>query len=106
MDSALKNWQEKEFNEFIKSKKDGVIEFGAPWCAACKLIEPTIKDLAKDHKGIFFAKIDVAKNPGVASKMGVMSLPNILFIKGGKVIDQMIGSANKKILLEKIKKLK
>jgi len=106
MVSTLENWQEKEFNNLLKSKKNGVVEFSAPWCGACKLIEPAILDLSKDFKNVTFAKINVSKSPGLASRMGVMSLPNILFINGGKVIDQIIGSTTKKAIQERIKKFK
>jgi len=106
MASTLENWHEKEFNHFLKNKGVGVIEFGAPWCAACKLIDPILGELSKEYKNITFAKIDVSKNPGVTAKMAVMSLPNILFINGGKVKDQIIGSANKSAIREKLKKLK
>ena len=105
MASTLENWQEKDFNSFLKSKKIGVVEFGASWCAGCKLVEPIILDLSKRFKDLTFAKIDVAKNPGLASRMGVMSLPNILFLKNGKVAEQIIGSTVKKAIEEKIKKI-
>lgn len=103
--SELKEWHEKEFNELIKSKETGIVEFGAPWCTACKISEPILVETAKENKTMIFAKIDVAKNPGLASKMGVMSLPNILIINSGKVVDQIIGSVTKKALTEKIKKV-
>jgi thioredoxin 1 len=99
----LQEFREKEFNELIKSKGNAVIEFGAPWCAACKLTEPIICEAQKKYPEISFAKIDVGKMPGIASRMGVMSLPNILVIKNGKVADQVIGTTTKKILEEKIK---
>lgn len=103
--SELKEWHEKEFNELIKSKEAGIVEFGAPWCAACKISEPALMEASGENKTIIFAKIDVAKNPGLASKMGVMSLPNVLIIKSGKVVDQIIGSVTKKALAERIKKV-
>jgi len=106
MVSTLENWPEKKFKDFLKNKGVGVIEFGAPWCAACKSIDPILGDLSKEQKDVTFAKIDVSKNPGIASRMGVMSLPNILFINGGKVRDQIIGSATRKAIQEKIKKFK
>jgi len=106
MSSVLNSWQENDFNDFIKSKKAGLILFSAPWCSACKLISPVIEDLAKNYPDFPFAKINVSKNPGLASKMGIMSLPNILLINGGKVKDQIIGFTNKKEIETKIKKLK
>lgn len=102
---TLTEWQEKEFNEFLKTKKNGVVEFGAPWCHACKLTEPLVAEMAVDHPDIVFAKIDVAKNPGLASRMGVMSLPNILFLNSGSVKEQIIGATNKKTLEDKLKKI-
>lgn len=102
---ALKEITEKEFNEALKNKHHGVVEFSAPWCAACKATEPILEDLSKSFESLFFAKVDVAKSPGLASRMGVMSLPNILFLNGGSVKDQIIGATTKKNLEEKIKKI-
>jgi len=106
MGSNLKEWKEKDFDELIKSHGNAIVEFGAPWCGTCKVSEPIIANLQSNHKEIAFARIDVGKAPGLSSKMGVMSLPNILVVKKGKVIDQIIGVPTKKILEEKIKKLK
>jgi thioredoxin 1 len=104
MSSALKEWQEKEFNHFLKDKSTGIVEFGAAWCSACKIVEPIVADVSSKFPKMSFARVDVAKNPGLASRMGVMSLPNILIIKHGKVIDQIIGACNAKTLETKIKK--
>ncbi len=103
---TLKKWQEKEFNEFLSDKISGVIEFGADWCNACKLTEPIIIEVAVKYPNLAFAKIDVAKNPGLASRMGVMSLPNILIFNKGKVVEQIIGATSAKNLEEKIKSIK
>ncbi|OGD56579.1 hypothetical protein A2V71_02690 [Candidatus Berkelbacteria bacterium RBG_13_40_8] len=105
MGSNLKEWKEKEFNELMKTRGNAIVEFGAPWCGSCKASEPIIASLQSNHKEISFAKIDVGKAPGLASRMGVMSLPNILVIKKGKIIDQIFTVPTKKILEEKIKKL-
>lgn len=101
----LNEWREKDFTKAQKDKQVCVVEFGAPWCAACKKTEPIVAELAKEYRSIKFAKIDVAKNPGLASRMGVRSLPNILFLNGGKVKDQIVASTTKKELEEKIKKI-
>lgn len=103
MQSKLKEFDDKRFNEFIKSKLSGLIIFSAPWCAACKLITPVIEKVAQINKDLVYAKIDVAKNPGLASKMAVMSLPNILLIKNGKVAEQIIGATSQKELEKKLK---
>lgn len=103
---SLPEWQEKEFDEFLKAKKSGVVEFGAPWCGACKATEPQIEKSAQKYQGLEFAKIDVGKNSALASKMGVMSLPNVIVFKEGKVIEQMIGMTTANILNEKLAKIK
>lgn len=100
---TLKEIDENDFNAIIKNKKSAVVEFSAKWCSACKLTEPVVSDVALKHPDIIFSKIDVAKNPGLASKMGVMSLPNIFIIKKGKIADQIIGATSEKILENKIK---
>lgn len=105
MGSKLEEWMEKDFNAAMKAKEVCLVEFGAPWCAACKKTEPIVAELAKEYKNIKFARIDVAKNPGLASRMGVRSLPNILFLNGGKVKDQIIASATKKAIEDKIKQI-
>jgi len=102
---ALKELTEKEFDEALKNKNHGVVEFSAPWCNACKITEPILEDLSKSFQSLFFAKVDVAKCPGLASRMGVMSLPNILFLNGGSVKDQVIGATTKKTLEEKLQKI-
>jgi len=102
---ALTEWTEKEFNEALKDKTHGVVEFSAPWCNACKMTEPILEDLSKSFETLKFAKIDVAKCPGLASRMGVMSLPNLLFINGGGVKEQIIGATTKAKIEENLKKI-
>ena len=105
MATQLIEWQEQDFTTALKTKDVTVVEFGAPWCNACKMTEPVVEELAKDYSNIKFAKIDVSKNPGLASKMGVMSLPNILILSEGKVVEQIIGAANRVKIEEKLKKV-
>ena len=105
MSTQLVEWQEKDFNSALKTKEIAIVEFGAPWCNACKMTEPIVAQLAKDFPEIRFAKIDVSANAGLASRMGVMSLPNILFLVDGKVKEQIIGAANRAKIEDRIKKL-
>lgn len=100
---SLPSWDEKKFNEFIDNKGNGVIEFSAPWCGACKATEPQIEEVAKKHEALRFAKVDVGKNSELAAKMGVMSIPNIFIFKNGKVSDQIIGLTSTQTLEQKIK---
>lgn len=106
MSVTLQEFKEKEFNEFLKSKENGLALFSAPWCAACKIIIPIIKKIAESYDKIIFIKIDVSKSPGLASKMGVMSLPNIIIFNKGKVVSQIIGTTTQKDIEKNLKKIK
>jgi len=102
--SRLKELDEKSFKEFI-NQEVALVSFGAPWCHACHRVTPILEELMNHFKErVSFAKMDVVKNPGVSSRYGVMSLPNILIFKRGKVTEQIIGASTKKAIEEQIKK--
>jgi thioredoxin 1 len=105
MPKGLLDWGEVEFNQLMKDKKSAVVDFRADWCHTCAVVEPVFSEVAKDNPGVTFSKVDVSKNQKLATKMGVMSLPNILVIKAGKVVDQIIGATDKSTLESKIKKI-
>ena len=105
MASRLKELNEKSFKEFINQEL-ALVSFGAPWCHACHRVTPILEEMMNHYKGrVNFAKMDVVKNPGVSSRYGVMSLPNILIFKKSKVVEQIIGASTKKAIEEQIKKL-
>ena len=101
----MKDFVDKEFDAFLKAKEDGIVMFSAPWCNACKAVSPLVEKVSENYSDFNFAKVDVSVSPAIASRMGVMSLPNILIFKKGKVVDQIIGTTTEKSLESKIKKL-
>ncbi len=96
--------KEGEFRKNV-SKGVAVVGFWAPWCHTCHVVMPILGEVssAMREEARFF-KVNVVENPSVASKYGVMSLPNILIFKENKVADQIIGSASKKTIKKKKKK--
>lgn len=83
-----------------------MVDFWAPWCGPCRMIAPVIDELAGDFEGkANICKVNTDEEQELAVKFGVRSIPTILFMKDGKVVDQMIGAASKQAFADKIKSL-
>jgi len=91
-------------NVVLKSDKLVMVDFWATWCGPCKMIAPTVKQLAIDYKGkIVVGKLDVDQNQVTAAQYGIDGIPAILFFKNGKLIDKQVGFVSKEVLENKIK---
>jgi len=91
--------------EVIKANTPVLVDFWAEWCGPCKMIAPTLEEIAKDYDGkLKVGKLDVDNNQSVSMKFGIRSIPTLLIFKGGQVVDQVIGAVPKKMLVEKISK--
>ncbi len=87
----------------LESDKLTIVDFWAEWCGPCRAISPVIEELSKEYNGkINVGKVNVDHNPNVSINYGITSIPAILFIKGGKVVDKQIGAVPKSILEKKI----
>lgn len=80
-----------------------MVDFWAEWCAPCKMLAPVLDELVRETGGkVTLAKVNVDENPGLAARYGIRSIPTVLFIKGGKVLDQVIGAVPKAQLKKKL----
>ena len=80
-----------------------VVDFWAEWCGPCKLVGPIIDELSHEYEGkATIGKLDVDNNPQVSMQFGIRSIPTLLFIKDGKVVDKHVGTATKATLKQKL----
>lgn len=87
----------------LKSDKLSVVDFWAEWCGPCRAIGPVIEELSKEYSGkVNIGKVNVDNNPQVSTTYGITSIPAILFIKNGQVVDKMVGAQPKSNFVKKI----
>ena len=93
-------------NENFESYKNGelplVVDFGATWGGPCRMVAPIVEELAKEYDGkLVVGKCDVEEADDVAMEFGIRNIPSILFFKGGKVVDKLVGAVPKAKIKEK-----
>ncbi len=82
--------------DVLQSKTPVVVDFWAPWCGPCRMVSPTIEELAKEYEGkVVVGKMNVDENPNTSSQFGVMSIPTVMVFKNGKPVSSTIGAQGK-----------
>src|SRR5512141_2799313 len=83
-----------------------MIDFWAVWCGPCRMIAPTVEELAKEYAGkLKVAKLNTDDNPDIASRYKIMGIPTIIFFKNGQKVEQIVGAVPKPQLKAKIDSL-
>lgn len=96
------SWEQEVLNE------SGLvlIDFWAVWCGPCRMIAPTVEELAKEYAGkVKVVKLNTDENPEIASRYKIMGIPTLMFFKSGQKIDQIVGAVPKPQLKAKLEAL-
>ena len=86
-------------NEVMNADKPVLLDFWASWCAPCRMVVPIIEEIAGERPDIRVGKINVDEQPELASKFGIMSIPTLVVMKNGKIVQQVSGARPKDAIL-------
>ncbi len=89
----------ENFDQLINGDKPVFVDFWATWCGPCRMVSPFVEQLSEQYGDrITFVKVDVDEEPGLAQRFRVASIPNLVLIKDGEIIDQSAGARPKALL--------
>ena len=86
-------------NEVLNSEMPVLLDFWASWCGPCRMVSPIVDEIAAERGDIKVGKVNVDEQPELAAQFGVMSIPTLVVMKGGKVVNQMVGARPKAQIL-------
>ena len=86
-------------NEVMESDKPVLLDFWSPWCMPCRMVGPILEEIAEERSDIKVGKINVDEQPELAGQFQVMSIPTLLVIKEGKIVNQSVGAMQKEAII-------
>ena len=87
------------FDETLNTEKTVLVDFWAPWCGPCRMLSPIVDQVAEENPDLVVAKVNVDEEPELAQRFGVMSIPTLVVIKDGEVVNRSMGARPKNAIL-------
>ena len=87
-------------NEVLNSEMPVLLDFWAPWCGPCRMVSPVVDEIASERGDIKVGKVNVDEQPELAAQFGVMSIPTLVVMKNGKIVNQVTGARTKAQILD------
>lgn len=87
-------------NEVMDSDKTVLLDFWASWCGPCRMVAPGVEEIAKEHPDIKVGKVNVDEQPELARQFNIMSIPTLVVMKNGKIVNQAVGARPKQQILD------
>ena len=85
--------------ELLHADQKVLVDFWAPWCAPCRMVVPIVEEIARERPDIKVAKVNVDTQPELASRFGIMSIPTLLAMEEGKILQKAVGARPKNAIL-------
>ena len=96
---SIINVTKENFDEIKAESKTVLLDFYADWCGPCRLVAPIVHEIADERDDIVVGKINVDEQPELAMQFGVMSIPTLVVLKNGEVVNQAMGARPKAQIL-------
>ena len=94
---------ENNFDQVRNNQGVSLLDFYADWCGPCRMVLPLVEEIANERNDLLVGKINVNENPDLASEFGILSIPTLIVMKDGKIINRVSGARSKDAILDLVR---